>query len=202
MALLLTERKVLAIFGTEHEPKPTPMTWDNLRTCTVMQHSIYEVLRKYPTLPLLSRNALKDTVLPRGGGPDGSQPIAVPKGTPVTCCLYLMHRREEEWGPDAEAFVPDRCKRRRVATVNYRAHADAASRERSQIRCRVRTLWCRRAELHRPTAFDDRDLVCDGQVCPALRACERASRSKQSGERLQSAGPAQEWCQGQPEAVG
>lgn len=91
------------------------MTWDNLRACTALQQSIYETLRKYPALPLLSRNALRDTVLPRGGGLDGSQPIAVPAGTPVTCCLYLMHRRHEEWGPDAEAFRPERCRSRRCS---------------------------------------------------------------------------------------
>ena len=102
--------KVLAMFGTEAEPKPVPMTWDNLRACSTLQHAMSEVLRRYPLLPLLSRNALVDTVLPRGGGPDGSEPIAIPKGTPVTCCLYLMHRREQEWGPDADVFNPERCK--------------------------------------------------------------------------------------------
>ena len=85
------------------------MTWDNLRTCMLLQQCIMETLRKYPALPLLSRNALRDTVLPRGGGPDGTQPIVVPKGAPVTCCLYLMHRREKEWGSDANAFRPERC---------------------------------------------------------------------------------------------
>lgn len=93
------------------------MTWDNLRSCTTLQHAIFEVLRKYPTLPLLSRNARQDTVLPRGGGPDGCQPIAIPKGTPVTCCLYLMHRREQEWGPDADAFNPARCKHVRPSAL-------------------------------------------------------------------------------------
>jgi cytochrome P450 len=86
------------------------MTWDNLRLCTTLQYAIYETLRKYPALPNISRNAIQDTVLPRGGGPDGSCPIVVPKGAPVTCCLYLMHWREQEWGSDPEAFRPERCK--------------------------------------------------------------------------------------------
>ena len=41
------------------------------------------VLRMYPTVPFNIRTALKDTTLPRGGGPDGKSPIAVLKGTPV-----------------------------------------------------------------------------------------------------------------------
>jgi len=63
----------------------------------------------YPVFAHLSRTAIRDTVLPRGGGPDGSQPVAVPKGCPVTCCVYLMQRREQSWGPDADKFVPERC---------------------------------------------------------------------------------------------
>jgi len=37
----------------------------------------------YPVVPYNFRVALKDTSLPRGGGPDGMSPIGVPKGTPV-----------------------------------------------------------------------------------------------------------------------
>jgi cytochrome P450 len=105
----MNREQVLELFGTESRPKEQ-MTWDNLRLCTTLQYAIYETLRRYLALPNISRNAIRDTILPRRGGPDGSCPIVVPKGEPVTCYLYLMHRREQEWGSDPEAFKTERCK--------------------------------------------------------------------------------------------
>lgn len=99
--------EVLDKFGTEESPHE-PLTWDNLQSCSFMQNVIRETLRMYPLLANIGRNAKCDTVLPRGGGPDGLQPIAVPKGCAVTCNIYLTHRRAEEWGEDAWEFKPDR----------------------------------------------------------------------------------------------
>ncbi|KAK5125949.1 hypothetical protein LTR85_011304 [Meristemomyces frigidus] len=99
--------EVLDKFGTEGELKE-PVTWSSLKACSTMQHVILETLRMYPLLANVGRNAKCDTVLPRGGGPDGQQPVAVPKGATVTCNVYLMHRGEEAWGSDACQFRPDR----------------------------------------------------------------------------------------------
>ncbi|KAK4627327.1 hypothetical protein CLAFUW4_04496 [Fulvia fulva] len=99
--------EVLEKFGTEDGPR-MPLTWDNSQSCTTMQRVILETLRMYPLLANIGRNAREDTVLPTGGGPDGLQPIAVPKGAAVTCNVYLTHRRQEEWGTDAWTFNPDR----------------------------------------------------------------------------------------------
>lgn len=58
--------------------------------------------------------ALKDTTLPRGGGPDGSQPIVILKNTPVGYSPLAMQRRPDlyppvsEKFPDVEMFSPDR----------------------------------------------------------------------------------------------
>lgn len=51
-----------------------------------VQACLNETLRLYPIVPFNVRLALKDTTLPRGGGPDGSQPIGVLKGTPIRKC--------------------------------------------------------------------------------------------------------------------
>lgn len=67
-----------------------------------------ESLRLYPVVPANSREALNDTVLPVGGGPDGKSPIFVPKGRLVGWSLYAMHRRTDLFGEDAEKFEPDR----------------------------------------------------------------------------------------------
>lgn len=67
------------------------------------------------------RLALKDTTLPRGGGPDGKQPIKVLKNTPIGYSTLAMQRREDLYPaagsvdartgfvhPPADAFCPDR----------------------------------------------------------------------------------------------
>ena len=66
------------------------------------------VLRLYPSVPLNGRAATKTTVLPTGGGPDGKAPVFVKKGTAVGYAVYIMHRRKELYGNDAESFRPER----------------------------------------------------------------------------------------------
>jgi cytochrome P450 len=65
-------------------------------------------LRLHPVVPRNEREALKDTVLPVGGGKDGLSPVFVPKGTFVSYNLYAMHRRTDFYGSDAETFRPER----------------------------------------------------------------------------------------------
>lgn len=67
-----------------------------------------QVLRLYPSVPLNSRTAVQATILPTGGGPDGTAPVYVKKGTAVGYSVYSMHRRKDLYGSDAEAFRPER----------------------------------------------------------------------------------------------
>ena len=59
-------------------------------------------------MPDLTRTTLADTVLPRGGGEDGSKPVFIAKGTNLRLWLYVAHRRRDIWGPDAREFRPER----------------------------------------------------------------------------------------------
>lgn len=52
--------------------------------------------------------ANKDCVIPVGGGPDGCSPMFVAKNNVVTYSTFVMHRRPELFGPDAEEFIPER----------------------------------------------------------------------------------------------
>ena len=59
-------------------------------------------------MPADSRIACNDTVLPKGGGPDGSSPVFVKAGTMVAYHMTALHRRKDLWGDDAEIFDPGR----------------------------------------------------------------------------------------------
>ena len=65
-------------------------------------------LRLWPPVPLNSREANVDTVLPRGGGPDGRSPIFIEAGQSVNYHVYSMHRLPSIFGEDADVFRPSR----------------------------------------------------------------------------------------------
>ena len=65
-------------------------------------------LRLYPPVPVNLREAVQDTVLPVGGGPDGRSPIFISKGTAVYYSAFALHRRKDVYGPDANEFRPER----------------------------------------------------------------------------------------------
>ncbi|KAL7619461.1 hypothetical protein AAE478_010000 [Parahypoxylon ruwenzoriense] len=86
----------------------SPLTRADLLRMTHLQNIIKEVLRLHPPVPLISRTALRDTMLPTGGGPDMKSPIFIPKGTSVLYSAYCIQRRPDLYGMDAEVFRPER----------------------------------------------------------------------------------------------
>lgn len=90
-------------------PKPDgPPSLEELRSMKYLRGCINESLRLHPPIPRNSREALRDTTLPLGGGPDGTEPVFVPQGTQVGYQVFSMHRRKDVFGEDAEEFVPER----------------------------------------------------------------------------------------------
>ncbi|KAL4958886.1 cytochrome P450 [Aspergillus stella-maris] len=83
-------------------------TYEQLRDIKYLRWCLNETLRLFPVVPINSRTAIRDTVLPVGGGPDGQSPVFVPKGTIVGYSTFAMHRREDFFGPDSEEFRPER----------------------------------------------------------------------------------------------
>ncbi|KAK3115953.1 hypothetical protein LTR53_004180 [Teratosphaeriaceae sp. CCFEE 6253] len=83
-------------------------TFESLKDMKYLKAILNESLRLYPVVPANSRQAVEDTTLPLGGGPDGSAPIFIPKGHVVSWSVYAMHRRQDYYGADAEDFRPER----------------------------------------------------------------------------------------------
>ena len=83
-------------------------TLEQMKDMKYLQAILKEALRLYPVVPTNSREAVVDTTLPVGGGPDGRSPIFIPKGQVVTWSVYSMHRRKDYYGEDADEFKPER----------------------------------------------------------------------------------------------
>lgn len=62
---------------------------------------------------------MRTTMLPTGGGPDGSSPILVRRGEVVVYSMYVNARRKNIWGPDANEFRPDRWNGPEVANIGW-----------------------------------------------------------------------------------
>ncbi|KAL9073694.1 MAG: hypothetical protein Q9161_002732 [Pseudevernia consocians] len=102
---------VLETFG----PSTTgEISFAQLKACQYILHVINECFRVAAVIPLNERVAVRDTTLPRGGGPDGSQPIFIPKGRQILIATYAMQHRADIWGEDVEEFKPERWEGRKV----------------------------------------------------------------------------------------
>ena len=101
---------VLAEIGTES----SSIEFAKLRSCQYLQNCIHEALRMGGILPNMERECLEDTVLPRGGGPDGTKPVFLPKCQRIMISLYAMQQRTDIWGDDPEVFRPERWEDRKA----------------------------------------------------------------------------------------
>ncbi|KAL1618302.1 hypothetical protein SLS54_007279 [Diplodia seriata] len=94
-------------------------TYAELRNMPYLKWCLNESLRTHPVVPLNTRIATRDTTLPTGGGPHGTSPIFLPRGTIASWNVHAMHRAPDTFGPDPHAFRPERWEHLRPAPWHY-----------------------------------------------------------------------------------
>lgn len=92
--------EILRTVGADRTP-----TYADLKGMKYLQYVMNETLRLYPSVPYNVRWSFKDTTLPRGGGPDGSQPLAVLKDSAIGYSTLVMQRRADLYPPPSEKFA-------------------------------------------------------------------------------------------------
>ncbi|KAH8879749.1 cytochrome P450 [Thozetella sp. PMI_491] len=90
-------------------------TWEQLKNMHYLNMALKEALRLYSPVSTTSRTAVKDTILPRGGGDDGMSPVFITAGSVCRWSSYSLHRRKDIFGDDADVFRPERWENLRTA---------------------------------------------------------------------------------------
>jgi cytochrome P450 len=86
---------------------PETLTFESLKSLKDFRDVIFETLRLQGPSGRSQTAAMRDTVLPRGGGKDGQSPILVKRGTHISSNIWAMHHDPDLY-PDPFVFKPER----------------------------------------------------------------------------------------------
>ncbi|KAJ7054373.1 cytochrome P450 monooxygenase pc-3 [Mycena amicta] len=103
--------EIISHVGVDRRP-----TYDDIREMKYLRAVLNETMRLYPPVPSNLRECLKETTWP---STDPSQPpLYIAAGSKICYSVFLMHRRKDLWGPEAEDFDPDRFLDERLRKVH------------------------------------------------------------------------------------
>ncbi|KAJ8064446.1 hypothetical protein OCU04_006784 [Sclerotinia nivalis] len=85
-----------------------PLSFGKLKQLAEFRYVLQETIRTVGPAARIWRAAVRDTILPRGGGDDQTQPVFIPRGSPVVLGTWCMNHDSDIWGDDVEMFRPDR----------------------------------------------------------------------------------------------
>ncbi|KAF4510503.1 hypothetical protein G6O67_002383 [Ophiocordyceps sinensis] len=175
VARLRTE--IIETVGSDRVPM-----YEHLKNMPYLKAILNETLRLYPAVPFNVRRALVDTTLPRGGGPDGSEPLPVLEGTPIGYSPMIMQRRPDLFPAVSDSFAdPAVFSPERWANWHPRPHhyipfnagpricvgQQFALTEMSYVLCRIFQRFARVESHMQPIDSGVPDIKIDITVAPA-----------------------------------
>lgn len=85
-----------------------PLTFELLKSLIPFRNVLFETIRLQGPSGRVLRTALRDTILPLGGGPNGRSPLFIEQGAVVALNLWGLHHDKDIWGDDVNEFKPQR----------------------------------------------------------------------------------------------
>ncbi|KIM37776.1 hypothetical protein M413DRAFT_448289 [Hebeloma cylindrosporum] len=101
--------EILSKVGNSRRPD-----YDDIRDMKYLRAVINETLRLYPIVPFNVRESVNASTW-KSDDPN-QKPFFIPAGTKTAYSVFMMQRRTDLWGPDAEVIDPDRWLDERLKT--------------------------------------------------------------------------------------
>ncbi|TVY80279.1 Cytochrome P450 [Lachnellula suecica] len=118
--------EIAAVMGASEQPSREQIRRMPFLACVIKEIPYLNTktkeslgLRLYSPVPLNNRTATRTTMLPTGGGPDGTDPILVRKGELVVFSQYVNSRRRNIYGQDADDFRPERWEEGDLSNIGW-----------------------------------------------------------------------------------